>query len=70
MNKSGFFKPDFDERGLHAGEHARHAPFVNITSNIALLSAFNVNLNEGVIFQQSHPRFLGSRIDNNPLSHV
>jgi hypothetical protein len=70
MNESGFLEPNFHKGGLHAREHTSDPTFIDVAGNVALLGAFNVNLNEGVIFKQGDPRFLGSRIDNNPLSHV
>jgi hypothetical protein len=29
-----------------------------------------VDFDEGVVFQQRHPGFLGGRINNDPLAHV
>ena len=59
MNEAGLFESDVHERGLHAGHDAHDAPEIDVAGNVALLGAFDVDFDQGVVFEQRNAGFLG-----------
>ena len=59
MDEAGFSEPDVDERGLHAGHDAHDAPEIDVAGDVALLGAFDVDFDQGVVFEQRNASFLG-----------
>ena len=69
MDEACFFKPDINERRLHAWEDAIHTSEIDVARNITLLSALNVNLYERFVFKEGNTSLLVGRINNDSLTH-
>ena len=56
-------EPDVDERRLHAGQHARDPPEVDVAHQPAHRAALDVQFLHDAGKQHRHPRFLGRDVD-------
>ena len=49
---------DVDEGRLHAGQHLRHTPFVDVADDAALAFALDENFCDEIVFEDGHHRFV------------
>jgi hypothetical protein len=72
VEEGGLLEPDVDEGGLHAGEHADHAPLVDVADDALLALALEVELVDGAALDQRHARLRAGGVDHQDAgaSHV
>jgi hypothetical protein len=59
---------DVDERGLHAGQHARHLSEHDVAHGAAGMSALDLKLGDDAFFDQSDAGFTEITIDDKYVS--
>ena len=62
MQKSGFIQTDIDKGCLHAGQHAAHYAFVDITYQAAAASALDKDFLQHPVLDYRDPGFLWRHI--------
>ena len=59
------FQSDIHEGGLHAGQHAHHAPFIDVADDaLILFTAFDVELSDAIVFHDCDLLFFSVDTNN------
>ena len=60
---------DVHEGGLHAGQHPLDPPLVDVSRDVRIVPAFDVEFGDGPIFQEGHPGFVIRGVNDQLLIH-
>ena len=69
VQERGALEPDFDERALHAGQHARHATQVDVADEPPRARALDMELLHDALLEHRDTGFLGGYVDKDFMSH-
>ncbi len=69
VKERGAVQPDLDEGRLHAREHPRHLPGVDVADQAAARRALDVQLLGDARLHDGDAGFLGRAVDQNILGH-
>ena len=63
-------KPEIDERGLHAGEHTRHASFIDVADQSAATLTLDQHFLQHAVLDERCAHFARRRVDQNLVRHA
>src|SRR6185437_4103925 len=66
----GALQPDLDERRLHARQHARYAPLVEVAHQAAAAGALDVDLLHHAVLEQRGARLARGDVDQDLGAHA
>ena len=69
VQERGALEPDFDERALHAGQHARDATQVDVPDEPPRARALDMELLHDALLEHRDAGFLGGYVDKDFMSH-
>jgi hypothetical protein len=70
MQKRRALHADFNERGLHAGQHARDPSLVDIADEAAAAGALDEEFLQHAVLDDRGARLVNTRVDENFNAHV
>ena len=69
VQEGSALQADVDEGRLHAGQHPRHLAQVDVADDAPLQRALDVQLLDGAVLDDGHPRLLRRPVDQDVLLH-
>lgn len=69
VNECGLVESDVHEGGLHPGQDPLDPALVYIAGNTGFIFSFNKDFDNGAVFQQGNPGFMGGGIYNKLFQH-